>query len=530
VQRGRIRAIAALNGRAPDGHDTGRRTVEEARSHSATGAALARGAFFNAIAFVASLLRGIFIFLVARVLGRAALGTFGLAWATTDLVSKFGTLGFDTSAIAFVARAEAAGDRRTSRRIMDAALTVSLAACTGLAIGGFWFAKTLGPRFGERQELARATAVTLLALPGMALYRVSNALSRGMAVMHHDIYSRGLTESLGTTAALVLVLVVGSRDLAPEIAAVVGTLASGLVAFALAQRLFAANPGQPVSAASGVVSRLFRASAPIAMYDLLNLGIMEIDVIMLGLFVGRARGVTLETLGIYAAAVEAAAGLRKVSQAFIPIFTPIVARQISAGHVRQAEASYGYLARWMLAILLPLVAVFALAGGAIMTIFGEGFRQGAPWTAIIAAACALSAFVSLGETILMVDRPKVNLVNSSVAFGAAIALNLLLIPRLGPLGAAIAMLVPYTLQGVLRGIEISWIFSWHWPLGALVKPWLAAIAALPLALVLRLWGSGTWVEVAAAVVYLAGYVLAWRLIGLDPNDREVLAHLFRRDE
>src|SRR5205814_8377932 len=102
---------------------------------------------------------------------------------------------------------------------------------------------------------------------------------------------------------------------------------------------------------------------------MLNVGIMDIGVIMVGLFVGRARGVTLETLGIYAAAVEAAGGLRKVSQAFTPIFTPIVARQLSAGHIRDAEASYGYLARWMLAILLPVVAVFAIAGGAIMPIF-----------------------------------------------------------------------------------------------------------------------------------------------------------------
>jgi len=281
----------------------------------------------------------------------------------------------------------------------------------------------MGPRFGQRQELARAISVMLLALPGIALYRVSNALSRGMAVMHHDIYSRGLTESLGTAAALLLVLALGSRALAPEIAAIGGTLASGLVAFSLARPLFAAARGAGRKSQRDLPA-LVRASSPIAVYDLLNLGVMEIDVIMLGLFVGRARGVTLETLGIYAAAVEAAGGIRKVSQAFVPIFTPIVARQIASGHIRDAEASYGYLARWMLAVLLPVVAVFALAGGAIMTIFGEAFRQGAQWTAIVAVACALNAFVGLGETILMIERPKLNLINSSSASWPAFAASL----------------------------------------------------------------------------------------------------------
>ena len=70
----------------------------------AIGATLAHGAFFNAVAFLASTLRGIFILLVARLLGSAILGTFVLAWSITDLVSKFATLGLDLSTMAFVAR------------------------------------------------------------------------------------------------------------------------------------------------------------------------------------------------------------------------------------------------------------------------------------------------------------------------------------------------------------------------------------------------------------------------------------------
>ena len=82
-----------------------------ATDYSVHGAALARGAFINTIAFLASNLRGIFTFLVARLLGSAVLGIFGLAWATMDLLSKLSTLGFDYSAIAFIAKAERASDR-----------------------------------------------------------------------------------------------------------------------------------------------------------------------------------------------------------------------------------------------------------------------------------------------------------------------------------------------------------------------------------------------------------------------------------
>src|ERR1051325_10609862 len=81
------------------------------KDYSTHGATLARGAFINTIAFLASNLRGIFSFLVARLLGSAILGIFGLAWAAMDLLSKFCTLGFDYSTIAYIAKAEGVADR-----------------------------------------------------------------------------------------------------------------------------------------------------------------------------------------------------------------------------------------------------------------------------------------------------------------------------------------------------------------------------------------------------------------------------------
>ena len=521
--------------------------VADAPRSTGEGLVLARGAFFSTLAFLASNLRGIFTFLVARLLGSAALGTFGLAWAATDLVSKIATWGLDTSAVAAVAERDAAGDAAGGRRVMRAVVAIALGLGVLVAAAGIAGAWTIGPALGVRRELLAATSVLLLALPGISLYRVSNALSRGKGAMHHDIYSRGCTESVATTAALLLAMAAGARALAPEIAVIAGTLASGLVALHLARPLFAqAPPASPAAEhpgvlpppvlaagrqhpdAAGEVGVLVRRSAPIALYGLINIGIMQLDVIMLGLHVGRVPGVTLETLGIYAAACAIAGGLRKVNQAFTPIFLPVVARQMARGDVRGAEASYGYLARWMLAILLPGIAVLALSGGAIMSVYGPAFARGSLWLAILGAACGLNAFVGLGELILVVSRPALNLTNSCVALVAAAGLNLLLIPAFGPLGAAMGMLVPYAIQGILRGVEMSWLLGWRWPWRALAKPWAAALIALPLAVAVRFAGAGLAGQLAAGALYLVGYAVAWRVIGVDASDRDVLDRLFRR--
>jgi O-antigen/teichoic acid export membrane protein len=513
---------------------------------AAPGDTLARGALVSTLAFLASNLRAFFTLLIARLLGQAVLGTFGLAWAVTDLAAKFGTLGLDYSVTARVARSEALGDRRGSRQVLRDAVWTTLSAGLLVALAGAWLTYEIGPRAGLRPEAVTATAALLLAVPGLALYRVCNGLSRGMKVMQHDVYSRGFTESLVSTAVLLVAVLAGARLLAPVLAAVAGTTASGLVALALARRLFgdragqdpfgaaptlrteiAANPvGSQLVSAAGSWHQLLRGSIPIAVYDLLNIAVMRVDVIMLGLFVGRAPGVTPETLGIYAAAVEVAGGLRKLSQAFTPILTPVLAEQLAAGDLRGAERSYGSVARWMLALLLPIVIVLALAGGVVMSLFGRGFEAGAPWMAVAAAACALNAFVGLGEIVLMIERPAWNVMNTAAASITAVMLNLVLIPRLGALGAALGMLAPYALQGLLRGIEVPRLLGWRWPWATLVRPWALAIAALPPALLVRVLFDGRQWEAAAGVLYALGYFIAWRIAGLEPEDRAVISRLW----
>src|SRR5205809_4967157 len=92
-----------------------------------TGVELKRGAFLNTIAMLASNFRGVFIFLVARLLGPAALGTFSVAWANTDLVSKIAVFGLDNAITTFIARSQATGNFARSRRLFRTAVILVLA-------------------------------------------------------------------------------------------------------------------------------------------------------------------------------------------------------------------------------------------------------------------------------------------------------------------------------------------------------------------------------------------------------------------
>src|SRR5438094_1151306 len=317
-----------------------------------TGVELKRGAFLNTIAMLASNFRGIFTFLVARMLGPAALGIFSVAWSTTDIISKIGVLGLDNAITTFIARSEAMGNRVRGRALFRVAVVLGVAqsvVTAAIVIVGLRF---FNNRLHVQPQMVSALALVLCAMPGLALYRISTAISRGMKVMRHDIYSRGVTEPIATTIAFLLALAVGFKESSPEVAAIVGTAASGLIALVLASTLFRHVPAQaavasPVPEARSPVGY----PAPISLYQLINAFIARLDLLMLGYFVGRAPGVTLATVGVYSAVIGTANGLRKVNQAFNPIFAPVVAGMTATGDHDVAAATYARLAQWMLWIL-----------------------------------------------------------------------------------------------------------------------------------------------------------------------------------
>ena len=477
----------------------------------AAGTELKRGAVVNVLALLASNFRGIFTFLVARLLGPAVLGTFSVAWASLELVSKIAVFGLDNAITTFVARSEAVGDHARSRALFRIAVVIVLAQSLvigAIAIGTIWL---VGDRLSLPREMLSAFTFILGALPGVALYRVSNSVSWGMKVMKHDIFSRGITESIATTLAFVIAFAIGFNALAPELAAIIGTTCCGIVALMLAANLFQGGPAQVgVISVRDEAAKLLAYGAPIGAHQLLNALIYRLDVIMLGFFIGRAPGVTLATVGIYGAVLETAGGLRKVNQAFNPIFTPIIAGMTATGDHERAAATYARLAQWMLWILMPLIAVMLLASTAILLIYGPAFRQGAPWLAVVALGCAANSYVSFGETIIMVQRPGLNLLHSAITCVVAALANLLLIPRFGAMGAACGLLIAYLTQGLLRFIALRFVFKWRNPWTNLAPPVIgAAIAFLPAALC-RALIDGITGQVMAAVIFLGLFGLEWK--------------------
>jgi O-antigen/teichoic acid export membrane protein len=485
---------------------------------------LARGAVANVFVLIAGNFRGVFTFLIARILGEAALGRFGLMWATTELLSQPGMLGLDSGVIPLLAGRITAGDGEGARAVFKRGIIAAVVVSTAIAAAGVPLLAWLGHVRGI-DAFTGGGAVMLLALPGIALSRISTGASRTMLSMRNEFYSRGIAEVWVTTAVFVLALAIGLRLSAPSIAVVVGSTAGGIVALILAIRVLRAPVGSVASGRPSLETML-RFTAPIAGSSLLDVLVMQVDVLLLGLYIGRAPGVTVETFGVFCAAAEVAGGMRKVRQVFDPILAPVAAARAAAeDHASLAHTVAGP-GRWVLSAQLPLVGGLLLSSGFVLGIYGPAFRQGALWLALLGLAHGANSFAGIVETLFMIERPSLNLVNSGITVVVQVVTGVLLIPYLGVTGAAMAMLVGFTVQGILRFVEVRHVFGWSWPWATLKRPMMAfTIAIIPSAL-LRL-RPGLTFEVVSGLAFFALYAAAWYMLGADPTDRDVWRRLTR---
>jgi glycosyltransferase involved in cell wall biosynthesis/O-antigen/teichoic acid export membrane protein len=496
---------------------------EDGRAATASGAPLLRRIAVNAFALAVGGLGAIFTVLIARLLGKAALGGFALAWATADLLSKVGTLGLDQGATALVARRRGEGDTAGARGVFRVALTTGL-VLSALVAAAAWPALGWAAQLtGQSPELLGAQRVMLLALPAVALYRIANGSSRGLGIMQHDALSGGLVENLTKVSALVALVAIGlpltfGASGTAVVAAVAGYAAGGSTAWLLARGALAGKGDAPsAKSARG----LFPLSTAAAATGLANLAMMRLDVLVLGWFVSRAPGLDAASFGVYCAAAEIAGVTRKVRFAAEPPFLHAVATAQGRGRGEEERAVVDNMARWMLPVTFFMAAGLALGAPLWLGLFGPGFGQGALVLTLLVVAQSLGSYSGLVENLLLLRRPALNLVNLGAGIAAQLGLGFVLVPRMGAYGAALAAVAGYALLALLRFGELHAMGArWPWRrLQGATAAFFVALAPALLVLAVRPGQAGATAAVVCFIAVFASAVVRW---ALEDGDRAAL--------
>jgi len=460
-----------------------------------------------------------FNLLVARVLDPDALGTYALAVAVVQISEVLAIAGLDSGLLRFVSINSS--DPLRQRAAIGSALKTSLFLSLFVTLLLLFFSGHIASMLHGSHLLRLTLCCYAAAIP----FNVATMLY-GHAIQGFKKLQPKIIATQVVSPMLLLLVTLLFRYTAGQEAALFFPFA-----LSAAMAFFWIRPY--LSKISGVLPMdIVRASAdrnmmvyalPFMVVSLLSMMTYWLDVVMLGMLTDTA------TVGLYHPAARTAGLIRAVLLAFAGIAAPMIAALHTGSENAEIGRIFKMVTRWILGLVVPPVILFMLVPEPVLGIFGTRFTAGSNALVLLTAASFLQVSFGLSSTVLaMTGYARLSLYNALGALGLQILLNLLLIPRMGINGAALATLLVFFLLSAVRLSEIFILLKIH-PFGkALWKPLAAGLFAALFLVFARPWLLGLPVFaglLAGALLSVCSYFALMLLLKLEQEEREIIFRL-----
>jgi O-antigen/teichoic acid export membrane protein len=462
--------------------------------------------------------RFVFGVVMARLLGAELLGLYTLGLTIADFGAAMALLGLGVGLARYVPIAIAQKDDARLWGIIQVGVGLPLLLSVALALGVFVLAEPLSIRLFQRPDLVPVLRLASFGIPLLVMITALTSITQGFKRMEYQVYSEdiglNLLKLILSVALVLLGLGVVGAVLAQNIALM---LTVGMLLF-FVHRLFPLN--RPVRTAKRNTREMLAFALPLYLSRLLSRFSGSLETLLLASF-GLISGV-----GIYTAALRLSAIGSMFHGSLQRIAVPMISELYSRRELDQLKRVYRTLTKWGMTFNLPIFLTVAFFAEPLLSIFGYEFVAGANGLVILAFGYLFNASTGVcGTMVTMTGHSRLTLANSLANLGVNLVLDLLLIPRWGVLGAALAVTLTVMLLNSARTIQVLVLLR-IWPYDrTFLKPTAAALAASGAVLLVRHWLPPVPMLVQLAV----GALLLWSvysativLLKLSEEDRLVL--------
>jgi O-antigen/teichoic acid export membrane protein len=376
------------------------------------------------------------ILIVARVLGPTGRGQVALLTTIALFTSTLARLGVDQAIVNFAGR-----EPRLRPALAVNAVVLSLLLGT-IAAGVVGALMAFFPALGGGVA-APLKALALIAVPLLILDFYLHALLQA----DYRFTASNATSLLPQSTALLVSLVLvglGRFSVASFVAAWFAGQALTTACLLLLTFRDLPSPGRPDPALARRALAFGIKTQPSLIMRTAN---YRLDQWILGAIAGSRE------LGLYSVAVAWAEALYYLPTALAVVQRPDIIRASRDEAARRAAAVF----RVSLVLTVPCMAILIVAAPFLcLTIFGDEFRGSIDDLRILAlGGFGIVALKLLGDAVVAQGRPLLTAPATGVAFVVTVALDVLLIPPHGGLGAAIASTLAYSAGGIALAIIFS---------------------------------------------------------------------------
>lgn len=462
--------------------------------------------------------------LLARVLHADGYGLYNLALSVATLAASFAPLGLDIALIRYGAIASARGEiarlHANLRFVLTLAFALSLLATGGILL----FARPLANDVLKDARLTPLLLISALMVPTMALNRQLGAALQGLRRIEYAVLAEQFGQPLIRLLLVGGLAIVGLTAANALLAWVAACIATTVMLGWLLRRVL--PPRRGVEKIRPEAKELLRFSLPVYFSNVVN----SLGDHTQTLFLGALS--TVSAVGVFAVASQ----LNLIGSIFhtsiVVASMALFAEAHDRGDRPGVERLYQTVSKWSVSLNLPLFLVVVAFPEALLAMFGPEFRAGTIVLVVLAFSNLVNAATGTSGVVLdMTGHTFVKLVNASLGVVLALTLNFALIPPLGLLGAALAVVASVTAVNILRVVEVRLLLATSPYNATFYKPMVAGVAAflVTIAWKLAVGDAGSMLGPAVGIPALVGtYVAVLVRLGIDPEDRLVLDRVWRR--
>ena len=375
--------------------------------------------------------------LLVRSLSKTDYGLFAYALSIVTMIATLSTLGFDRGLSRFIAMFDERGEKArvwgTLVLQVLSILGIGLAATAIVVAFHGW----IGDNLVDDARLGTLLAVMVVLAPLQALDNmgatVFAAFARSKAIFLRryilaPILRLGIVLMLVATGGNLFVLgagyvLAGVFGLVVYISLLVQTLRQ----HGLFERNDAGRIGLDIP-----VRQVAAFTLPLLVSDVMFVVLNTSDVVILGHTAGAVA------VASYRSVLPVARLNQIVMNSFSLLFAPLMARLWARGDREALTEAYWQTAAWVTVLTFPVFAVtLGLAEPVTVTLFGDRYASAATYLRILSIAYYFNAVLGFnGVTVKMIGRVWLAAGTAGVALVFNLGINLLLIPRYGPAGAA----------------------------------------------------------------------------------------------
>ena len=383
--------------------------------------------------------------ILTRLLGPAGRGLYGLLSTLPGFIVSFGNLGFGLGCYYLVAKRKC-----DLREILGNTLLYLVVLGAVLTVVGYVALQVSTP---IRQDFLSGNHLTVLLLVSIPLLLAYNTVSDLLSALKEIHFANILTVTFAIFPIAVLLLYwwFTGNALMAAIWAWLGTNA-GITLFGMF-RIYRRAGGTP-RVSYPALREAFSFGLRGNVNTWANAVVRRIDVLFVAHFAG------MEAVGFYAASVSIAEIILTLPDAVSGPFLPLRMEM----EEKEGWHFSPFVLKYMLAIMGLVCLVTAIIGKwLILTLYGSVFLPSLlPLQCLLPGIVGLSLYQFVKADLYHMNRPGLISWVSVLAMICNLALNFLLIPRFGAVGAAISSSVCYLLSTallmffVLRHTGVSW--------------------------------------------------------------------------